>query len=1238
MVFAVTALTGLTLVQPAHSAVFTVVNTNDTGAGSLRQAILDASAGGAGPHTIEFDSGIAGDIALGSRLPALDFDVTVDGSGAGSVTISGEGQHQVFRVGNGSDAVNVTLRNLDIRDGASVGGDGGDGSGAGGGGGGAGLGGGVFVDANAELVLDSVELSDNDARGGNGGNPGPITGSGDGGGGGGFGGGDGQAASGSPGTGGAVGGGDGGAFSGGTGGAGSDGGFGAGGGGGGFGVSNEGVGGTGGFAGGDGGNGGEAGTNISEGGDGGSGYGGAVFVRDGGSISVIDGGYSGNDTAAGAGGIDGGSAGTAAGDDLFLMGGGTLNYEVRDGNSAALESGVSSDGALGLTKDGDGTLNLGGTNSFDSGITVNAGTLVGTAQSLGGDISVADTVRFDQGIGGMYSDVLSGSGAVEKAGEGTLTLTRDNTYTGTTTISAGSLRIGDGGTTGTLGSGDVTNNGALAFDRSDDRTIGNAIGGTGSLTQEGTGTLTLTGNNTYTGTTMISGGGLRVGDGGTTGTLGSGAVTNDATLTFDRSDAATVGNAIGGTGSLTQSGAGTLTLTGNNTYTGTTTINGGGLRIGDGGTTGTLGSGDVTNDATLTFDRSDAVTVGSSIAGSGSLTQAGTGTLILTGENAYTGTTTISAGTLKVGDGGTAGRLGPGDVTNNGALVFDRSDARAVSNAIGGTGSLTQAGTGTLLLLGANTYTGITTIATGTLRVNGSIAGSSLVTVQDGAALGGAGTVGNTTVASGARLSPGNSIGTLTVDGDLTLNAGSRYEVEVDPAGSASDRIHVTGDATPGGSVAHIGENGEYQPRSEYTILTADGAINGTFDPVSSDFAFLDPSLGYSADAVTLSLARNDIDFAVAARTPNQRNTANGVESVGSGAVYDTVVGLTGAQAPGAFDALSGEAHASAQGALQQQTRGLPRRGLAALRGNLGAGQRPGEPIASAGGYTPAAALPRGNTHPLWVEALAQDARLAGDDNAARLDQRSYGLRLGGDAPLGRWRLGAAVGYADQELQVDDRASQSEADSYQFALYAGRAYELGLGRLHLIGGAGWAHHEIDSERRVTFPGFDETLRADYDAETRQLFAEAGYTHPLTGQLSLTPYLALDWSEQRTESFREEGGSAALDADRAENRVSTSTLGLRATQRWAWHAQRWTLNADLGWRHADGDLAAESTHRLAGGQSFTVAGAPIARDTTVLGLGLTVALSDQATLGLRYDGQYGEGNREHSGEIGLRWRF
>src|SRR5204862_540159 len=205
----------------------------------------------------------------------------------------------------------------------------------------------------------------------------------------------------------------------------------------------------------------------------------------------------------------------------------------------------------------------------------------------------------------------------------------------------------------------------------------------------------------------------------------TGNVTDNGTLVFNRSDSVNYGGVISGTGAFAQAGSGTTILTGANSYSGDTTISAGTLQVGNGGTTGNLGTGNVTDNGTFAFNRSAPITVAGAISGSGALVQAGTGTTILTGNNSYCGATTISAGTLQIGNGGTTGSLGTGSVTNNGTLAFNRSDTITIANLVSGTGALTQAGSGTTILTNDNTYSGGTTITAGATQQvgNGSSTG-----------------------------------------------------------------------------------------------------------------------------------------------------------------------------------------------------------------------------------------------------------------------------------------------------------------------------------------------------------------------------------------------------------------------------------------------------------------------------------------------------------------------------------
>ncbi|WP_200881970.1 autotransporter-associated beta strand repeat-containing protein, partial [Nitrincola sp. A-D6] len=447
------------------------------------------------------------------------------------------------------------------------------------------------------------------------------------------------------------------------------------------------------------------------------------------------------------------SSGTTNGGDTLVLGGtGNSSFNVDN-----LGSGQQYQGFQTLDMTGSGTWTVTGSNTSSLGWNLKGGTLLisSTFPSFEESVFAIDPYTTENGFA-LLVTYSTGS----ELGDSTINF--------------------DGGTLRTARATMLNQNMILAgnnnFDNGGNSNIlSGVISGMGGMNFAGTGHTTLTGANTYAGGTTISAGTLVIGHGGTAGSI-TGDVTNNAALFFNRSDALSFAGEISGSGSLTQQGAGTLTLTGSNSYTGGTTISDGTLQIGDGGVSGSI-DGNVTNSGALIFNRSDDLDFVDEISGSGSLTQQGGGILTLTGSNSYTGSTTISGGTLQIGDGGVNGSI-DGNVTNNGALIFNRSDALSFAGEISGSGSLIQQGVGTLTLVGANTYSGDTIISAGKLLVNGSIAGNTFV--NSGAILGGSGTVGNLVVNSGGILSPGNSPGLLNITGDLTLSPGSTTVMEID--------------------------------------------------------------------------------------------------------------------------------------------------------------------------------------------------------------------------------------------------------------------------------------------------------------------------------------------------------------------------------------------------------------------------------------------------------------------------
>lgn len=323
-----------------------------------------------------------------------------------------------------------------------------------------------------------------------------------------------------------------------------------------------------------------------------------------------------------------------------------------------------------------------------------------------------------------------------------------------------------GSTTVNISSADVLVAGVTFENDSLDYTISSA-GGHGiadfsapaPLVKNGAATVTLTTTNSYTGVTSINAGTLQLGDGTTDGDIATSSnIVNDATLVFNRVGGTfTYSNVISGAGAVIKDGAGTQILDGSNTYSGNTTINAGILQMGSGGTTGSLGTSWITNNASLVFNRSNAVVQGTDfgfIDGTGTVTHAGSDSLTLSSANGYTGGTTVSAGTLRLGNNSAAGSgtitlAGGTTLTNiaNGIVTANAIEVTAASTLLIGsggsgfnwdlTGNLTGSGdltyspagfAASLTLTGDNSaYTGTFTqsnVANNALNLNSTSAGS----------------------------------------------------------------------------------------------------------------------------------------------------------------------------------------------------------------------------------------------------------------------------------------------------------------------------------------------------------------------------------------------------------------------------------------------------------------------------------------------------------------------------------
>ncbi|ANN65879.1 autotransporter outer membrane beta-barrel domain-containing protein [Bordetella bronchialis] len=603
-----------------------------------------------------------------------------------------------------------------------------------------------------------------------------------------------------------------------------------------------------------------------------------------------------------------------------------------------------------------------------------------------------------------------------------------------------------------------------------------------------------------------------------------------------------------------------------------------------------------------------------------------------------------------------------------------------IDNALQGTSGFVKTGPGSVILnADSSGLTGPILIADGALELNGKLNGP--VDIGREVVLAGVGQLGTTTLYPTAVISPGNDgspIGTLTVNGNLTFGQDTVYRVHADPASSASDRIHVTGIAYLDGSVAHVGPDGNYAPRTTYNILTADGGIQGRFTGVSSAYAFLTPTLSYDPHNAFMTLTRNDVPIGSVGNTGNQSSvgsaldneappvTGSGSSPAGNGGasasgplggngglagsvagaasgtaagqVAAAVLGMAPDEARSALNMLSGETYASNVSVLQSlgdTVRTLP---LAHLRGNLDAHALAGPPTAQWGSPL-SDALPRSGAHPVWAQVFGNWRTFGGDGNASRVSQSDGGLFVGGDGAIGGgWRLGGALGYIGSHSSVADVSSRTNVDSYTATLFGGRNVQAGPGHFRFMAGAAYSWHDIGTKRSVAAGSLDQSLESSYHASSAQVFTELGYNLPLGDAYNIEPFAGVAWNQLRTRHFDESGGTAALHGSGNSDDVTSTTLGLRGA--WLFGSDRapGRLTASLGWRHAMGDLTPRQDLAFDGGKTFSVTGVPIARDAAVLGLGAEMTIARNTTAGIAYDAQFGGGNRQQAGVLTLAMRF
>lgn len=551
-----------------------------------------------------------------------------------------------------------------------------------------------------------------------------------------------------------------------------------------------------------------------------------------------------------------------------------------------------------------------------------------------------------------------------------------------------------------------------------------------------------------------------------------------------------------------------------------------------------------------------------------------------------------------------------GDVLTNGGTILNGAGSTWTGDVLANTGTINNSGVWTGAFTSAGTVNAQNQIVgaftnSGLLHLTGSLAGVTTLSNSGIIDMQGAGATQTLTVASAA------------FDGTSTL------KIDVDVAGH-SDKIVVTGAAALDGTVYVSGAqaSGMADYTAPYEFLTA-ASTTGTFAGVTTDLAFLNPTLTYDTDSAFVTLARNAQSFVATGDTPNQKEVAATVDALGAGnAIYDAVLFLNQDQAQDAFDQLSGEAHASLETASIESADLVG----AMATGRIAQAFAKVDSEGSASGFAGDAAVAEASVGDsgFWTQFYGAVGIVATGSSSAGVNSMTGGAAMGLDGVLGDWRLGMMLHAGITGTSVASLNSTSNSTNYGVGVYGGRQW----GDTTLSLGVVYTRHDIRAKRDVAFPGFTDTLSGAYASGTTQVFGEVSHEFDL-GAISVTPYAGISYVSHATDGFTETGGAASLTSSASVVDATFTTLGVSADRKFVvGDDMLLTATASLGWRHAFAD-APGSTHTLAGGTSFSTVGTPVVADMLMFGAGLNLDMSAYNTLTLVYDGQAGGNSQSHA---------
>jgi autotransporter-associated beta strand protein len=594
-----------------------------------------------------------------------------------------------------------------------------------------------------------------------------------------------------------------------------------------------------------------------------------------------------------------------------------------------------------------------------------------------------------------------------------------------------------------------------------------------------------------------------------------------------------------------------------------------------------------------------------SLSGSGHFTKRGAGTLFLTGTNTYTGGTTIAEGTLV----GNTSSL-QGSIANHGVVVFDQSGSGSFNGTISGSGSVMKTGAGVLSFSGAHSYTGFTDILAGTLRLNGSLAGT--VRVADGATLNVGGVPAGPLALGAAGAGP-----TFGIGGDLSLARGSIYQAVIGADGS-TPTLSISGGAYIDGATLDLAASSStvsFARTAVATLLQASTIVGG-FSRVTGVAGLLDVYLLTKGNQLQLLVSRPAVDFRAFASAGAGSEVGGALSSLQSSASGDLAFVLrelrtleSDAELSSALDDVSGAHH----------------------------GARAGVNVLGASDVADAIGVRFTRRAGPWVQALGRSISLDERVDPGAPRSEGAGSLAGFDWRTGSTTFGVAAGYTADTISLFARNDEMRDKAYRGAIYGERAFgsffvnATAAGAFHAVRGARSMSFAARLNGDLLFGGVNRTAAFDYDALETAGTIDAGYALMLGG-FAVRPSAGLQVMRLSHDQFSERGADS-LDLTAPAQSVNSQAARFRISAARPFKGAR-GIEPRLDVRYARELGSRVIPFRASiGGAAFTTQSFALPDDTFIGQAGFAASFS-RATVSVDYRMSFALGQRQHLLSIGL----